>query len=115
VTPFTSDVPYPPARDLVDAGVPVALGSDLNPNAWSEGMWFTLALAVHELGLRPAEAVTAATANAAASLNRHDRGRLEEGLLGDAVLLDVPSHTHVGYRMGGEPVKAVFKRGQRVA
>jgi imidazolonepropionase len=114
VTPFTSDVPYPPARQLVEAGVPVALGSDLNPNAWSEGMWFTIALAVHELGLRPAEVLTAASANAAASLDRHDRGRLEEGLLADAVLLDVPSHTHLGYRMGGDPVEAVYKAGERV-
>lgn len=115
VTPFTSDVAYPPARELVEAGVPIALGSDLNPNAWSEGMWFTLALAVHELGLRPAEALTAATANAAASVHRYDRGRLEEGCKADAVLLDAPSHRHLGYRVDGPPVEAVFKDGERVA
>jgi imidazolonepropionase len=115
VTPFTSDVPYPPARDLVEAGVPVALGSDLNPNAWSEGMWFTLALAVHELGLTPAEALTAATANAAASLRRSDVGRLVEGCVADAVLVDVPSHEHVGYRVDGPPIEAVVKAGERVA
>jgi imidazolonepropionase len=114
VTPFTSDVAYPPARELVEAGVPVALGSDLNPNAWSEGMWVTIALAVHELGLRPAEALTAATANAAASVNRYDRGRLEGGCKADAVLLDVPSHEHVGYRVNGAPVEAVWKDGEQV-
>jgi imidazolonepropionase-like amidohydrolase len=36
------------------------------------------------------------------------------GLLADAVLLDVPSHTHLGYRMGGDPVEAVYKAGERV-
>jgi imidazolonepropionase len=112
VTPFTTQgVPYAEARELVDAGVPVALGSDLNPNAYSEGMWFTLALAVHGMRMAPAEALVAATANSAASLGLDDRGRIAKGLVGDLVVLDVPGHEHVGYRMGGDPVRAVVKDG----
>lgn len=115
VTPFTTEgVPYADARALIEAGVPVALGSDLNPNAYSEGMWFTLALAVHGMRMRPAEALVAATANGAASLGLEDRGRLEEGLLADLVVLDLPGHEHLGYRMGGLPVRAVVKEGELV-
>lgn len=114
VTPFTSSIRYAPARGLIHAGVPVALGSDLNPNAWSEGMLFAIALAVHGMRMRPAEALVAATANSAYSLGMEDRGHLTEGALGDAVLLDFPSHEHLGYRMGGDPVRAVVKEGQLV-
>ncbi len=112
VTPFTSELPYAPARDLIEVGVPVALGSDLNPNAWSEGMWLTLSLAVHGMRMTPAEALVAATVNSAWSLGLEDRGRLEEGLIGDAVLLDVPSHKHIGYRLPSPPVRAVVKGGE---
>ncbi len=116
VTPFTTaGVPFPDARALIEAGVPVALGSDLNPNAYSVGLWFTLALAVHRLGLRPSEALVAATANSAASLGLDDRGRLEPGLRGDLVVLDVPSVEHVGYRVDGAPVRCVVKDGSVVA
>lgn len=114
VTPFTSSIRYAPARELIRAGVPVALGSDLNPNAWSEGMLFTIALAVHGMRMRPAEALVAATANSAYSLGMEDRGYLAEGAIGDAVLLDVPSHEHLGYRLGGDPVRAVVKDGRLV-
>ncbi len=114
VTPFTSDLPYAPAHALIEAGVPVALGSDLNPNAWTEGMVFTLFLAVHGMRMTPSQALVAATANSAWSLGLEDRGRLTEGLVGDAVVLDVPSHTWLGYRFGADPVRYVIKDGQRV-
>lgn len=116
VTPFTTEsIPYAPARELIEAGIPVGLGSDLNPNAYSEGMWFTLALAVHAMRMTPSEALVAATANSARSLGLDDRGRLEEGLLADLVVLDVPSHEHIGYRMGQAPVRAVVKEGKILA
>lgn len=114
VTPFTSDLPYAPARDLIEAGVPVALGSDMNPNAWTEGMLFTLLLAVHGMRMTPSQALVAATANSAWSLGLDDRGRLEEGLVGDAVVLDMPSHTWLGYRFGADPVRHVIKDGALV-
>ncbi len=114
VTPFTSDLPYPPAGPLIDTGVPVALGSDMNPNAWTEGMLFTLFLAVHGMQMTPSQALVAATVNSAWSLGLDDRGRLEEGLVGDAVVLDMPSHTWLGYRFGADPVRHVVKDGQLV-
>lgn len=114
VTPFTSSLPYAPARDLIEAGAAIALGSDMNPNAWSEGMLLTLALAIHRMRLTPAEALTAATANSAWSLNLEDRGRLEPGLAGDAVVLDAPRYEAIGTKVGGLRVRAVVKGGALV-
>lgn len=114
VTPFTSELPYAPAQGLIEASVPVALGSDMNPNAWTEGMLFTLFLAVHGMRMTPSQALVAATTNSAWSLGLDDRGRLEEGLVGDAVVLDVPSHTWLGYRFGADPVRHVVKDGELI-
>ncbi|MDX1610817.1 MAG: imidazolonepropionase [Candidatus Thermoplasmatota archaeon] len=114
VTPFTSDLPYAPARDLIEAGVPVALGSDMNPNAWTEGMLFTIYLAVHAMRMTPAEALVAATVNSAWSLGLEDRGRLAPGQRADIAVLDMPRYEYLGYRFTGDPVRQVIKGGRVV-
>ena len=69
-----------PGREMVDAGVPVALGTDCSPNSWVEAMPLVLAHAVHAARLSPAEALTAATVNAAHAVGldggRHGRPRV---------------------------------------
>src|SRR5438477_12815905 len=76
---------YPDARRMIDAGLAVALASDFNPGSSpSPSMPMMLSLAVTQMRMSPAEAITAATVNAAASLDRVDLiGSLEEGQLGN--------------------------------
>jgi len=103
-------------RAFVEENVPVVLGSDINPGtAWCESMPFILALAARYLKMTPAEAIAAATLNAAHSLGRGSYlGSLEVGKQADVLLLDVPDYRHLAYRFGSNPVKVVFKKGKRV-
>src|SRR3954449_8771267 len=92
---FSTRQPYPDARRLLDAGVAVALASDCNPgSSFTSSLPLCIALAVREMGLTPAEAVHAATATAAAALDRTDIGRLVPGSRADLMMLDAPSHLH---------------------
>jgi imidazolonepropionase len=103
-----------PAREMVDAGVPVALGSDLSPNAWVEGMPLVAALAVHGGRLTPAEALTAATVNAAHAVGLADRGTIAVGRPADFVVLPIPSADRFGYRFDAIPT-AVYRQGKPVS
>jgi imidazolonepropionase len=112
-TSLISHVPFADGRRLVAAGVPVAIGTDFNPNTWCESMQLAIALACHHNGLAPAEAITAATINAAHGIGREgDVGSLESGKLADLLILDLPSWRHLGYRLGGNAVETVVKRGR---
>ena len=114
-TPFVLRVPYADARRWISAGVPVALGSDLNPNCYCESLPFVFALAVYEMKMTPAEALIAMTINAAVALCREKEiGSLVSGKLADVVILKGPSYLHLGYHIGGNPVHAVVKRGRTV-
>ena len=103
-------------RAFVEEGVPVALGSDINPGTcWCESMPFIIALACRYEKLTPAEAIVAATINAAASLGIADKvGSLEPGKLADVLVADVPDYRHLAYRFGANPVEVVIKRGRIV-
>lgn len=103
-----------PARELVDAGVPVALGSDCSPNTWNESLPLVIALAVHGGRLSPAEALTAATVNAAHAIGLSDAGTVEAGRPADMALFPVPSTEHLGYRFDVRP-SAVFRQGNAVS
>lgn len=103
-----------PARELVDAGVPVALGSDCSPSTWTESMPLALALAVHGGRLSPAEALTAATVNAAHAIGLGDAGTIAVGRPADMALFPVPSADHLGYRFDARPV-AVFRQGNSIS
>jgi imidazolonepropionase len=112
---FSTRQPYPDARRLLDAGVRVALATDCNPgSSFTSSMPLCVALAVREMGMTPAEAVYAATATAAAALDRDDIGRLTPGSRADFVLLDAPSHVHLAYRPGVPLVAATWLGGRPV-
>ena len=108
------DRPMPPARALVDAGAIVALATDFNPgSAFCESLPVVMSLACTQLRLAPAEALAAATVNAAHVLGRGDRvGRLEPGQAADLVLLDAPDWRYLAYHLGGEDVAVVVKEGE---
>jgi imidazolonepropionase len=111
---FSTRQPYPDARRLIDAGIPVALATDCNPGScYTSSLPLCVALAVREMRMTPAEAVHAITAGGAAALDRSDVGALLPGRRGDVVLLDAPSHVHLAYRPGVPLVAAVWVGGRR--
>jgi imidazolonepropionase len=74
-----------------------------------------IALACRALRLTPAQAVAAATINAAAAVSRQDRlGSLEPGKQADLLVLDTPDYRHLGYRFGTNLVRTVVKAGKIV-
>ena len=115
-TSFFLRLGYAPARTLIDAGCAVALATDCNPGSSpTQSMPMILALACLGAGMSVAEALTAATLNAAAALGRaHELGSLEEGKLGDLVVLAGPSHHQLVYRYGVNSVRHVVKGGRVV-
>ncbi|MCU0485237.1 MAG: imidazolonepropionase, partial [Anaerolineales bacterium] len=114
-TPFgLAEREYTPAGAILEAGGILALASDLNPGtAWCGDMQFVIALACRYMRLTPAQAIAAATINAAAAIGRADRiGSLEVGKQADLILLRTPDYRHLGYRFGPNLVERVIKRGK---
>jgi len=106
---------YADARKMIDSGVPVALGTDFNPSCWVENQQLIIAFACHFMKLTPAEAITAATINAAHAIDRaNEIGSLEIGKKADVIILDVPNHKFLGYRFGVNLVDKVAKNGRIV-
>jgi imidazolonepropionase len=105
---------FAPARALIDAGVPVALATDVNPGGgFSPSMPFAMTLACFAMGLTFEESLAAATLNAAYSLDRADTvGSLEPGKLMDAVLVAGDAIDLI--RVGAASVAGVIKRGRVV-
>ncbi len=116
-TPFgLAESTYTPAKAILDAGGILALATDLNPGtAWCENMQFAIALACRYMRLTPAQAIAAATINAAAAINRQeDIGSIEVGKQADLSILDAPDYRHLGYRFGTNLVRAVIKKGSMI-
>ncbi len=113
-TPFgLADAHYTPAKDLLAADAILALATDLNPGtAWCESMQFVIALACRTLKLTPAQALAAATINAAYATGRSATiGSLEAGKQADLLILSVEDYRHLAYRFGGNLVRTVIKKG----
>lgn len=114
-TPFgLAECDYTPAHELLKAGAILAIATDCNPGtAWCESMQFAIALACRALKLTPAQAIAAATINAAHAIRRADRiGSIEPGKQADLLILSVADYRHLGYRFGTNLVRKVIKRGR---
>ena len=115
-TAFVLDEPYPPARKLIEAGVPVALGTDFNPGSCPiASLPWVMSLAVLKLKMTPEEVVSAVTLNAAAALGlAEDLGTLEPGKRADLVVWDAKTWAEIPYWMGQNLVWTVIKNGELV-
>jgi imidazolonepropionase len=114
-TPFgLADAHYTPARELLAAGGMLAIATDLNPGpSWCENMQFVIALACRYLKITPAQALAAATINAARAIRRDCLiGSLEPGKQADLLILSVSDYRQLAYRFGGSLVESVIKKGK---
>jgi len=104
-----------PARELIRAGVPVAIGTDFNPGTSPvPSLPLAMSVAMLRVGLTPAEVLAATTVNAAAALGLADRGALEPGRRADLVVWDVPTHAELPYWAGADLVRVVLAGGAKV-
>jgi imidazolonepropionase len=103
-----------PARALIEAGVPVALASDFNPEHTPNfNMQTVVALACLQMGLTPAEDISAATVNGAHVLGCGDRvGTLECGKAADMLILNISDYREMAHHFGTNLVHLTMKRGE---
>ncbi len=105
---------HAPARDLINKGVAIAIASDFNPGSCpSFNMQLMISLACLKMKLLPAEAINAATINAAFAIDRaHEVGSLETGKKADIIILDIDNHNKLPYYFGINLVEKVIKSGK---
>jgi len=105
-----------PARKLIEAGAIVALATDYNPGTSPTlSMSMILSLACNHLRMSPAEAIAAATINAAYSLRKHATiGSLEVGKYADLAVFDVADHREIPYYFGVNLCVLTMKRGNLI-
>ncbi len=108
---------YAPARRLIEAGVRVALSTDLNPGTcYTENVFLMGTIASTHMKMTAAEVVRALTLNAAHAVGLADEvGSLEVGKRADLLVLDTTSHLTIPYHWGIDPVATVIKDGVVVA
>ena len=115
-TSFNLGAVFAPARDMVKAGVPVAMATDFNPGSCPcLNMQFVINLGCLKYKLTPEEVLTAVTLNGAAAIGMADRvGSVETGKQGDLVIWDAPDLDYICDRVGSNLAKTVIKRGEIV-
>ena len=113
-TSFNLGATFAPARDMVNAGVPVAMATDFNPGSCPcLNLQFVINLGCLKYRLTPEEVLTAVTLNGAAAIDMADKvGSVEPGKQGDLVIWDAPDLDYICYRLGSNLVQTVIKRGE---
>jgi len=107
---------YPRAREMIEAGLAVVIATDFNPGSSpTASMPMILSLACTQMKMSPAEAITAATINAAYSLDRGDKiGSLERGKLANFSVFDCEDFRELAYWFGMPQAHSVYVKGERV-
>jgi len=107
---------YAPARAMIEAGLGVVIATDFNPGSSPTcSMSMVMSLACAQMKMTPAEALTAATINAACSLDlQHEVGSLEAGKVADFVVHEAADYREIPYWFGGQRPVMVFTNGSRL-
>jgi len=108
------DIPYAPARKLIENKIPVALATDFNPgSSMTENIQLVMSLAVHKLKMNIEETVNAVTINGAAALGISDiAGSIEVGKQGDLVIFETKNYKDILYHFGVNMIEKVIKKGK---
>jgi imidazolonepropionase len=116
-TAYSLRKPYARARAMLQKNLAVALATDCNPgSSYTESMPFVIGLAVLNMGMTPAEALTAATLNAAYAIDMAPSvGSLDVGKQADFLILDGESPAILAYHAGVSSVQEVYKKGIQVS
>jgi imidazolonepropionase len=115
-TPFCYLGTYAKAREIINRGLPIALGTDLSAADMCESMQMMMTIAILQMRMTTEEALTASTINAAHSIQRaREIGSIERGKKADIVIFDCPNHKFFAYHYGINLAEKVFKNGKLVA
>lgn len=113
---FLSMKELPPAREIIERGVAVALGTDLNPgSSMTESLPLIMTMGCTMLKMTPKEVIQATTIYAARSIDRENEiGSLDIGKQADILILDIPNYRYLPYHFGIDHVEVVIKKGRLV-
>ena len=114
-TAFFLGLQYPPARKMIDAGLPIALASDYNPGSCPSGnMLLILSLACIKMKITPTEAINAATINGAHAMGlENELGSIKKGKIANLIITkDIPSLNYIPYCMGKNIINKVIINGK---
>ncbi|MDE1208356.1 imidazolonepropionase [Tenacibaculum larymnensis] len=110
-------IPYTPARDIINAELPLALATDYNPGSTPSGnMNFVVATACIKMKMTPEEAINAATINGAYAMNLSDEvGSITKGKKANLILTkEIPSYGFLPYSFGSNLIDSVFINGKEM-
>ncbi|MGM0420384.1 MAG: imidazolonepropionase [Bacillota bacterium] len=113
LTAFSLQEEYAPAKKMAAEGLDIAIATDFNPgSSYSNSVPLLLNLAASKMKLEIKDVVNSFTINAAKAIDREDEiGSLEPGKYADILVLDAPSYKHLIYKIGGNVVDKVYKKG----
>ena len=114
---FFLNIPYGPARKMIDNGLPIALASDYNPGSTPSGnIPFLLSLACIKMGINPEEAINAATINSAYAMGLEStHGSIAKGKIANVFITkEIPSYHYIPYSFGSNLVEKVILNGNLI-
>lgn len=109
-------IPYTPAREIIDAGLPLALATDFNPGSTPSGnMNLVVSLACIKMKMTPEEAINAATINGAFAMELgKTHGSITRGKQANFIITkEIPSYTFLPYAFGTNSVESVYLNGKK--
>lgn len=110
-------IPYTPAREIIDSGLPLALATDFNPGSTPSGnMNLVVSLACIKMKMTPEEAINAATINGAYAMDLNDSvGSITKGKKANFIITKpIPSYTFLPYAFGTNSIESVYVNGKKI-